>query len=66
MPEFKYPSKWTEDYSEYVKYRGEIVSKIRDYMENYNDYLVSLEKQRQLLNKEFFSGTELYKAINNE
>ena len=66
LPEFKYPSKWTEDYSEYVKYRGEIVSKIRDYMENYNDYLVSLEKQRQLLNKEFFSGTELYKAINNE
>ena len=25
-----------------------------------------LEKQRTKLNKEFFSGTELYKAINNE
>jgi len=63
LPEFKYPSKWTEDWGSYVKYRGEIVNKIRDYMENYNDYLVSLDKQRTKLNKEFFSGTALYDAI---
>jgi hypothetical protein len=63
LPEFKYPSKWTEDWSSYIKYRGEIVNKIRDYIENYNDYLVSLDKQRTKLNKEFFSGTALYDAI---
>jgi len=65
LPEFKYPSKWTEDWSSYIKYRGELVAKIRDYMENYNDYLVSLEKQRTKLNKEFFSGAALYDAIKN-
>jgi len=63
LPEFTYPSKWTEDYSEYRKHRGELVAKIRDYMENYNDYLVSLDKQRTKLNKEFFSGAALYDAI---
>ena len=63
VPEFKYPSMWTEDYSTYRKHRAEIVAKIRDYMKNYDDYLVSLEKQRTKLNKEFFSGAALYDAI---
>jgi hypothetical protein len=35
-------------------------------MENYEDLLVSLDKQRTKLNKEFFSGKELYKAIQDE
>jgi glycosyltransferase involved in cell wall biosynthesis len=65
LPEFKYPSKWTEDYSSYRTHRGELVAKIRDYMENYDDYLVSLDKQRTKLNKEFFSGKALYEAIKN-
>ena len=63
LPEFAYPSKWTEDYSAYVKHRGEVVAKIRDYVENYDDYLVSLDKQRTKLNKEFFSGAALYDTI---
>ena len=62
-PEFKYPSKWTEDWGAYVMYRGELVNKIRDYMENYDDYMVSLDKQRTKLNKDFFSGAALYEAI---
>jgi len=63
LPEFKYPSQWTEDYSAYRKHRGDIAAKIVDYMENYDDYLISLEKQRTKLNKEFFDGTELYRNI---
>ena len=63
LPEFAYPSKWTEDYPAYVKHRGEIVAKICDYMENYDDYLVSLDKQRTKLNKQFFSGEALYDTI---
>ena len=66
LPEFKYPSKWTEDWSSYIKYRGEIVNKIRDYMENYDNYLVSLKKQTDKLSKDFFSGKNLYKVISNE
>jgi hypothetical protein len=66
LPEFKYPSKWTEDWSSYIKYRGEIVNKIRDYMENYDNYLISLNKQTDKLSKDFFSGKNLYKVISNE
>ena len=63
LPEFKYPSKWTEDFASYRKYRSEVVGRILEYMNNYNDYLVSLEKQRNKLNKDFFSGAALYDAI---
>lgn len=65
LPEFKYPSTWTEDFSTYRTHRGKIVDKLRNYIENYNDYLVSLEKQRLKLNKNFFSGKELYEVIRN-
>ena len=63
LPEFTYKSEWTEDYFSYRKFRGLLVDKIRNYMENYDDYLVSLEKQRTKLNKNFFSGEALYDAI---
>ena len=65
LSEFKYPSQWTEDFSAYRKHRNEIVAKIRDYIENYDDYLVSLEKQRNKLSADFFSGKQLYEAIAN-
>ena len=63
LPEFKYPSAWTEDFASYRQHRHEIVNCVRKYMENYDDYLVSLDKQRTKLNKEFFSGAALYDAI---
>src|SRR6056300_1341294 len=63
LPEFKYPSKWTEDYSAYRKHRNEVVAKVRDYIENYNDYRVSINKQTTKLSKEFFSGQALYEVL---
>jgi len=64
LPEFKYPSAWTENYDAYLHNRDKVVAQIVNYMENYNDLQVSLEKQRTKLNKEFFSGEALYDAIN--
>jgi hypothetical protein len=40
------------------------ITEIVNYIENYDDLQVSLEKQRTKLNKEFFSGAALYDAIN--
>jgi glycosyltransferase involved in cell wall biosynthesis len=65
LPEFKYPSQWTEDFAAYRKHRGEVVARVREYMERYDDYLVSLNKQVTKLNKEFFSGNTLYGSIKN-
>ena len=66
LPEFKYPSEWTEDYDAYLHHKDKVIAQIVNYMENFTDLQVSLEKQRTKLNKDFFSGTELYKAIANE
>ena len=66
LPEFKYPSEWTENYDAYLHNRDKLIAQIVNYMENFTDLQVSLEKQRIKLNKDFFSGTELYKAISNE
>ena len=63
LPEFLYPSEWTEDFDTYLHHRDKVVAQIVNYMENYNDLQVSLEKQRTKLNKEFFSGAALYDAI---
>ena len=63
LSEFKYPSEWTEDYFAYRKYRTLVVGRIKEYMEHYDDFLVSLDKQRTKLNKEFFSGAALYDTI---
>jgi hypothetical protein len=64
LPEFKYPSKWTDDQSDYIKHRGELATKIIDYMENYDDYLPSINKQVGKLSKDFFSGHKLYGELN--
>jgi glycosyltransferase involved in cell wall biosynthesis len=66
LPEFKYPSAWTEDFASYRKHRSEVVNRVREYIERYNDYRVSLNKQVSKLNKEYFSGTALYEAMKNE
>ena len=66
LPEFKYPSEWTENFDAYLHNKDKVVAQIINYMENYEDLLVSLDKQRTKLNKDFFSGSELYKAIADE
>ncbi len=60
---FKYPSAWTESFTAYRAHRNEVVTLVREFMENYDDFAVMMEKQRVKLNKEFFSGVALYEAI---
>jgi len=63
IPEFLYPSAWTEDYDAYLHNRDKVVARIIEYMENYSDFLISINKQVTKLNKEFFSGAALYDTI---
>ena len=60
---FKYPSEWTADYDAYLHNRDKVVAQIVEYMENYDDFLPNINKQVTKLNKEFFSGKDLYEAI---
>jgi|TARA_E500000318_G_scaffold102413_2_gene106686 glycosyltransferase involved in cell wall biosynthesis len=63
---FKYPSVWTEDYDAYLHNRDKLIKQIVEYMENYNDFLPNIKKQVAKLNKDFFSGNEIYERIKNE
>jgi glycosyltransferase involved in cell wall biosynthesis len=64
MPEFKYPSNWTESYDHYIEHRKEVCDKIVEYMENYNKYLPLVHKQMESLRDNFFSAKHLLSSIN--
>ena len=63
MDDFKYPSAWTESFSAYELYRQELINKIVQYMENYEKFLPSLNKQVDLLTDNFFSCDNLLKML---
>lgn len=63
LDQFKYPSEWTESMELYRKHKKQVISKIVDYMENYGDYLVSLNKQVQKLNGDYFGCKNLLEVL---
>jgi len=56
---FKYPSEWTESFDAYTIHRKEVCMKIIQYMENYEKFLPSLNKQVDVLKENFFSCNKL-------
>ena len=63
--DFKYPSIWTKNSNQYNKFKEDLKRRLVDYVENYNNYLIPMEKQRNKLHKQFFSGESLYKEVSN-
>jgi len=62
---FSYPSTWTQSWKSYDRYRSHVVNRIVYLMENYEDYLPLVLKQRKKLERDFFSGDKIYKVIDN-
>jgi glycosyltransferase involved in cell wall biosynthesis len=60
---FKYPSEWTESYSAYETHRPEVCNKIIQYMNNYEKFLPSLNKQVYELKENFFSCNKLLEML---
>lgn len=63
MEDFKYPSEWTQDWNSYCTYRSALVDRITHYMENYKSYLPRLNKQVDILTKNYFSCDNLLKNL---
>jgi hypothetical protein len=63
LDEFKYPSEWTESFESYQAHRDTVITKVIDYMENYEKFLPSLNKQVDSLTKNFFSCNKLLKML---
>lgn len=60
---FKYPSEWTESFEAYSIHRKEICMKIIQYMENYEKFLPSLNKQVDQLTRNYFSCDKLLEML---
>jgi len=60
---FLYPSKYTETWDKYLENKDSIIGQIKDYMENYEQFLPAIHNQVKKLQTDFFSGKELYKKI---
>jgi hypothetical protein len=60
---FKYPSEWTESFESYEVHRKEVCHKIIQYMENYEKFLPSLNKQVDILTENFFSCNNLLEML---
>jgi glycosyltransferase involved in cell wall biosynthesis len=63
LDEFKYPSKWTENFDMYKQHKKEIIARINQYMKQYDTFLPALNRQAQTLTQNFFSATNLLKNI---
>ena len=59
MDDFKYPSEWTESFAAYKENRNLIVERIVNYIENYEKFLPSLNKQINMLKVDYFSCDNL-------
>lgn len=63
LSEFKYPSVWTETFETYQSNRHLVVEKIIDYMENYEQFLPSLNEQADFLTENYFRCNNLLKML---
>lgn len=60
---FLYPSEWTESFDAYKEHKDKVVERIVTYMENYDDYLVDLNKLTTHLNENYFSCKNLLEKL---
>jgi hypothetical protein len=63
LPAFKYPSKWTESWDSYNKYRPDICREIIEHMDNYRTRLPMVRQQVEVLHDRFFSATRILDNI---
>ena len=57
--DFKYPSKWTEDYNSFTIYRPDLCRKIIEHMDNYESKVSLIQQQAESLHVNFFSAGPL-------
>lgn len=56
LPEFKYPSVWTQDYESYQSHRAELVEFIQQRLDNPQQYAMAMQSQQQILKKNYLNA----------
>jgi hypothetical protein len=57
LPEFLYPSEWTKDFASFEKHRPLVLRFINDRINNRNNYMDALERQRDILIEKYLQPT---------
>lgn len=57
LPEFKYPSEWTENYDSYVRNKDNLVAFIQERIDNYDEYAELVNKQQNILMDGYLNAT---------
>jgi hypothetical protein len=65
LPDFKYPSEWTESFEAYQKHKLDLIEFIQDKIDNYDRYKPLLDTQRRILMKDYLQADVMVKNITN-
>ena len=63
---WKYPSDWTMSWNSYVENKPKIIAKIKELMDNYNNYVSLMPDQIYNLAVNYFSSTNLLKNLSGQ
>lgn len=66
LPEFKYPTEWTENYEQYIHYRHDMVEFINTRLDNFKDYQELVKKQQDILINNYLSSSIMIDNILNK
>lgn len=60
---FRYPSIWTESFDAYLLHRAELIELLTYHINNYTEFLPSLNNQVRKLKNQYFSGDQIVEQI---
>jgi hypothetical protein len=60
LPEFKYPSAWTQNYTMYETHRADLVAFIRERLDNPDRYAEALAQQQTILKNGYLTADIMY------
>jgi hypothetical protein len=63
LPEFLYPSKWTQDWHHYLQHREELTQFIQHRVDNPEYYAAALQAQREILEDRYLSADKMYQSM---
>lgn len=61
--EFRYPVEWTQSIFNYTLYAPELTAKIKDLLENYEQYKVILDKHQEYLTNKYYTSEPIINLI---
>jgi len=65
LPEFLYPSEWTQDWNNYRKHKDELMQFIQHRLDNSHEYRDAMHKQTQILLREYLNADVMYRYMLN-